>query len=333
MSSDSSQRSLAVSIDRFPIAGRFTIARGSRTEAVVVTASIVAGRHIGRGECVPYSRYGETPEGVVAEIERMAGAVEQRLSRADLQRAMPPGAARNAIDCALWDLEAKERRINVATLAGIANPRPQLTAYTISLGTEQDMHAAAKLNAFRPVLKLKLGGAGDPQRVRAVRAAAPHALLIVDANEAWRAEMLEENLAACVEAGVRLIEQPLPANDDASLASFRSPVPLCADESLHTRAELGQMKGLYAAVNVKLDKTGGLTEALALVRQAHSEGFQVMVGCMVASSLSMAPAVIAAQGADFVDLDAPLLLAADREAPLVYADGMVGLPSPALWGA
>jgi L-alanine-DL-glutamate epimerase-like enolase superfamily enzyme len=322
-----------VSIERFPIAGRFTIARGSRTEAIVVTASIVAGRHIGRGECVPYSRYGETPDGVVAEIERMAGPVEKCLSRADLQHAMSAGAARNAIDCALWDLEAKERGIRVATLAGIANPRPQLTAYTISLGTEQEMHAAAKLNAFWPVLKLKLGGAGDPQRIRAVRAAAPHALLIVDANEAWRAEMLEENIAACVEAGVRLIEQPLPANDDACLASFHSPVPLCADESLHTRAELRQLKGLYAAVNVKLDKTGGLTEALALVREARAQGFQIMVGCMVATSLSMAPAVIAAQGADFVDLDGPLLLAADRESPLVYADGTVGLPSPALWGA
>lgn len=246
---------------------------------------------------------------------------------------MPPGAARNALDCALWDFEAKERGISVATLAGIANPRPLQTAYTISLGTEQEMHAAARANAFRPVLKVKLGGAGDPQRVRAVRAAAPHALLIVDANEAWRAEVLEENVAACVGVGVRLIEQPLPATDDECLASFHSPIPICADESLHTRAELGRLKGLYAAVNVKLDKTGGLTEALALVRQARAEGFRVMVGCMVASSLSMAPAVIAAQGADFVDLDGPLLLAADRESPIIYADGTVGLPSPALWGA
>ena len=332
MSSDRAQRSLVVSIDRFPIAGRFTIARGSRTEAVVVTAGIVAGPHIGRGECVPYSRYGETPHGVVAAIERMAGPIQRGLSRADLQHAMPPGAARNAVDCALWELEAKERGISVATLAGIANPRPRQTAYTISLGTEQEMHAAAKVNAFRPVLKVKLGGAGDPQRVRAVRAAAPHAILIVDANEAWRVEMLEENVAACVEAGVRLIEQPLSASDEACLASFHSPVPLCADESLHTRAELGRLKGLYAAINVKLDKTGGLTEALALVHEARAEGFLIMVGCMVATSLSMAPAVIAAQGADFVDLDGPLLLAADRESPIVYADGMVGLPSPALWG-
>ena len=333
MSSDLAQRRLVVSIDRFPIAGRFTIARGSRTEAVVVMASIVAGRHVGRGECVPYSRYGETPDSVVAAIERMDAPIQEGVSRAALQHAMPPGAARNAIDCALWDLEAKERGIAVATLAGIANPRPLQTAYTISLGTEQEMHAAAKVNAFRPVLKVKLGGAGDPQRVRAVRAAAPYAILIVDANESWRAEMLEENVTACVEAGVRLIEQPLPAGNDACLASFHSPVPLCADESLHTRAELGRLKGLYAAVNVKLDKTGGLTEALALVGQAHAEGFRVMVGCMVASSLSMAPAVIAAQGADFVDLDGPLLLAADRESPIVYAGGTVGLPSPGLWGA
>ena len=333
MSSDCAQRRLVVSIDRFPIAGRFTIARGSRTDAVVVVASVAAGRHIGRGECVPYARYGETPDSVVAEIERMGGPVRKGLSRTDLQHEMPPGAARNAVDCALWDLEAKERGISVATLAGIVNPRPMLTAYTISLGTEQEMYAAARANAFRPLLKIKLGGAGDPQRLRAVRAGAPDALLIVDANEAWRAEVLEDNVAACVEAGVRLIEQPLPASDDTCLASFHSPIPICADESLHTRAELGRLKGLYAAVNIKLDKTGGLTEALALVRQARAEGFLVMVGCMVASSLSMAPAVIAAQGADFVDLDGPLLLAADRESPIVYADGTVGLPSRALWGA
>ena len=326
-------RRLSATVERFPIAGRFAISRGSRTEAVVVTATVSSGSRAGRGECVPYARYGETVASVVAEIEGIANYISDGLTREELQVAMAPGAARNAVDCALWDLEAKQRGVSVAALAGVANPRPQRTAFTLSLGTVEEMHAAARANAFRPLLKVKLGATGDPERIRAVRSGAPDAQLIVDANEGWRADVIQTNLSACVDAGVLLVEQPLPESDDEFLAGFNSPIPICADESVHTRAELESLKGRYAAVNVKLDKAGGLTEALAMVREARAQRFRIMVGCMVASSLSMAPAVLVAQGADFVDLDGPLLLEADRESPILYVDGMVGLPSAALWGA
>ena len=229
---------LSVAVECFPIAGSFTISRGSRTEAVVVTATITDGAATGRGECVPYARYGESVEGVAAAIEAMAGAVADGLDRAALQGAMPAGAARNALDCALLDLEAKRSGRSAAALLGLAAPGPLVTAYTLSLGTPESMGAAAAAAATRPVLKIKLGGAGDPERIRAVRAGAPDARLIVDANEAWTDALYAENMAACAAAGVALVEQPLPAGADDLLASLDRPVPVCADESLHTAADV-----------------------------------------------------------------------------------------------
>lgn len=324
---------LTVAIERFPIAGAFTISRGSRTEAVVVTATVTDGKAMGRGECVPYARYGETVEGVVAEIEALAPRLaEPGFDRARLAGILPAGAARNAVDCALWDFEAKRSGIPARIAAGLDEPIPLVTAYTLSLGTPETMLAAARAAAQRPLLKVKLGGEGDPERIAAVREGAPEARLIVDANEAWRPETLAANLAACVEAGVELIEQPLPADDDAALVGLVSPIPLCADESLHTADDLESLAGRYAAVNVKLDKTGGLTEALKLVRAARRLRLRVMVGCMVGSSLAMAPAVLLARDADFVDLDGPLLLARDRVPGLRYEGSLVYPPSPGVWG-
>jgi L-alanine-DL-glutamate epimerase-like enolase superfamily enzyme len=286
----------------------------------------------GRGECVPYARYGETVAGVTAAIEAMRVALVGGLARQALQAAMPAGAARNALDCALWDLAAKASGTPVHALAGLPEPHALVTAYTISLGTPEAMGDAARKAAARKLLKVKLGGEGDAGRIRAVRAAAPNAELIVDANEAWRADNLAANLAACAEAGVTLVEQPLPAGDDEALASLTRPIPVCADESVHDRASLASLAGKYDAVNIKLDKTGGLTEALAMAAQAERLGFSLMVGCMVATSLSMAPAMLLAQRARVVDLDGPLLLARDREHGLRYEGSLVYPASHALWG-
>jgi L-alanine-DL-glutamate epimerase-like enolase superfamily enzyme len=324
--------SLSVRTERWPIAGVFTIARGAKTEALVVVAEISDGTTIGRGECVPYRRYGETAEGVAAAIEAMRGKIADGLDRRALQAAMAPGAARNALDCACWDFDAKAAGQPVHALAGLPAPRPLVTAYTISLGTPDAMAAAAARAASRKLLKVKLGGEGDGARIGAVRAAAPNAELIVDANEAWRVDHLAGNLAACAQAGVTLVEQPLPAGDDDALASIKRPMPVCADESVHDRASLASLAGKYDAVNIKLDKTGGLTEALAMAREADRLGFALMVGCMVATSLSMAPAMLLAQRARVVDLDGPLLLARDRAHGLRYQDSLVHPPTPALWG-
>jgi L-Ala-D/L-Glu epimerase len=324
--------SLNARIERWPIAGRFTIARGAKTEAVVVVAELADGPAVGRGECVPYARYGETADGVLAAIEAMREPLARGLDRAGLQGAMPPGAARNALDCALWDLEAKRSGTPVAALAGLAAPKPLTTAYTISLGTPAAMAKAAAKASARKLLKVKLGGDGDDARIRAVRRAAPDAELIVDANEGWRADNLGGNLAACGEAGVTLIEQPLPAGNDAALAGMARTIPICADESVHDRASLTGLVGKYNAVNIKLDKTGGLTEALMLAAEAERLGFSLMVGCMVATSLSMAPAMLVAQRARVVDLDGPLLLVQDRPDGLRYDGSLVYPPSPALWG-
>ena len=324
--------SLAVRIERWPIAGRFTIARGAKTEAAVVVAEISGGRIIGRGECVPYTRYGETTEGVATAIEAMSGAFAGGLNRAGLQAAMPAGAARNALDCAFWDYEAKTGGWPTYALAGLPPPRALVTAYTISLDTPDAMADAARKASSRKLLKVKLGRDGDAARIRAVRAAAPQAELIVDANEAWNADNLDENFAACAQAGVTLIEQPLPAGDDDALARIARPIPICADESVHDRASLASLVGRYDAVNIKLDKTGGLTEAFAMVAEAERLGFSIMVGCMVATSLSMAPAMLVAQRARVVDLDGPLLLARDREHRLRYDDSLVYPPTPELWG-
>jgi L-alanine-DL-glutamate epimerase-like enolase superfamily enzyme len=323
---------LSVTVERFPIAGAFVIARGAKTEASVVVATLESNGTRGRGECVPYSRYGESIDKVLAQIESFRAAIEAGAGRADLQNLMPHGAARNALDCALWDFEAKRRAIPVYRLAGLDPPGPVTTAFTISLGTPQAMAAAAKTASHRPLLKLKLGGAGDPERLAAVRAAVPHTRLIVDANEAWSAQDLTANLKACADNGVALIEQPLPEGEDAILAEIAHPIPICADESCHATRDLTALRGRYDALNVKLDKAGGLTEALALVAAAERLGFEVMIGSMVGTSLGVAPALLLAGKAKFVDLDGPLLLAKDRLGELRYEGSLVYPPTPALWG-
>jgi L-alanine-DL-glutamate epimerase-like enolase superfamily enzyme len=323
---------LAVRRDSWPLAKPFTISRGSRTVAEVVVAEIACGALRGRGEGVPYARYGETIDGVVGALEAMSEAVAGGIGRATLQDAMPPGAARNALDVALWDLEAKTSGTSVWALADIAEPKPVVTAYTLSVDTPERMGAAAREEAHRPLLKLKLTGAGDLERVRAVRAGAPRARLIVDANEAWTIDHLRDYGGALAELGVALIEQPLPAGQDAALADLPHPVPLCADESCHTSADLPGLVGRYDYVNIKLDKSGGLTEGLRLLAAARERGFGIMVGCMVGSSLAMAPALLLAQSAEFVDLDAPLLLARDRQPGLRYEGSVVYPPKPNLWG-
>jgi L-alanine-DL-glutamate epimerase-like enolase superfamily enzyme len=323
---------LAVRRDDWPLAKPFTISRGSKTVAEVVVAEIAGGALRGRGEGVPYARYGETIDGVVAALEAMSEAVAGGIDRATLLGAMPPGAARNALDVALWDLEAKTSGTSVWALAGIAEPKPVVTAYTLSVDTPERMGAAAQEEAHRPLLKLKLTGAGDLERVRAVRAGAPRARLIVDANEAWTIDQLRDYGTALAELGVALIEQPLPAGQDAALADMPHPVPLCADESCHTSADLPDLVGRYDYVNIKLDKSGGLTEGLRLLAAAREHGFGIMVGCMVGSSLAMAPALLLAQNAEFVDLDAPLLLARDRQPGLRYEGSVVYPPKPNLWG-
>jgi L-alanine-DL-glutamate epimerase-like enolase superfamily enzyme len=327
------RRRLSVTVERWPIKGEFRIARGAKQEAVVMVAAIGEGDLRGRGECVPYARYGETVAGVARSIEGLARAIEGGIGRAELQDLLPPGAARNALDCALWDLEAKLAGRSVAALAGLPPLQPVETALTLSLGTPEGMAARAKAAAKHyKLLKLKLGGADDAARLAAVRTAAPEARLIADANEAWAPEDLERLLAAAAMAGVELVEQPLPAGRDEMLARIARTVPVCADESIHDRATLAGIAERYDAVNVKLDKTGGLTEALATAREARTLGLKLMVGCMVATSLSMAPALVLAQGADFVDLDGPLLLARDREPGLGYEGARIQPPPPTLWG-
>jgi L-Ala-D/L-Glu epimerase len=298
----------------------------------VVVAELRWRDHLGRGECVPYARYGETVEGVASAIAAMEAQIGRGLDREELQQAMPAGAARNALDCAFWDLAAKRSGAPVHELAGLPPPRPLTTAYTISLASPEAMAAAAAKAAARALLKVKLGGDGDQERIAAVRRAAPNCRLIVDANEGWAPESLMENLAACAQAGVALVEQPLPADRDDALATITRPLPVCADESLHGEASLAALVGKYDAVNIKLDKTGGLTQALAMARQAEDMGFALMVGCMVATSLAMAPAMLVAQRARVVDLDGPLLLARDRPDGLRYEGSTVHPPQPALWG-
>ncbi|HXV25702.1 MAG TPA: N-acetyl-D-Glu racemase DgcA [Alphaproteobacteria bacterium] len=316
-------------VETWPIRGRFTIARGAKTEAEVVLAEVWSEGVRGRGECVPYPRYGETVAEVVAAI---SGVDSEGLTRSRLQTLLPAGAARNALDCALWDLDAKRSGRPVWRLSGLAEPKPLITAYTLSLDTPEKMGQAARESALRPLLKLKLSGAGDLERVRAVRANAPRSALIVDANEGWSIEeyrMLAPDLSGL---GVTLIEQPFRVGEDGALAELDRPLPVCADESCHTSDDLARIAGAYDAINIKLDKSGGLTEALALRRAAEAMGFKIMVGCMVATSLSMAPAFLLAQGVDWVDLDGPLLLAEDRTPGLAYRGSTIYPPEPELWG-
>jgi L-alanine-DL-glutamate epimerase-like enolase superfamily enzyme len=323
---------LAARIERWPIAGSFTISRGAKTEAVTVVAEVSQGGFTGRGECVPYPRYGETPEATLAALQAMQGAISAGLDRKGLQATMLPGAARNALDCALMDLEAKTAGVRVWNLLGRPAPKPCTTAFTISLGSPEAMAAAIERAAHRPLLKIKLGGDGDGARIAAVRKAAPGSELIVDANEAWTAADLERNLEACAAAGVILVEQPLPAGQDEALGRIRRPIAVCADESVHDRGSLEGLRERYDAVNIKLDKTGGLTEALAMADAARALDFEIMVGCMVATSLAMAPAMLLTAQARFVDLDGPLLLARDRDGGLRYDGSLVYPPDAALWG-
>jgi L-Ala-D/L-Glu epimerase / N-acetyl-D-glutamate racemase len=325
-------------IESWPIAGSFTISRGAKREAVTVVAEVSQEGLTGRGECVPYSRYGETPEATVKALQSidvlgaLGDGLQRGLAREALQAVMPPGAARNALDCALIDLEAKRGGQRAWALLGRSAPRPCTTAYTISLGTPEAMAEATAKAADRTLLKIKLGGDGDVARIAAVRRAAPRSELIVDANEAWTADNLEQNLNACAQAGVTLVEQPLPAGQDDLLGRIKRPIAVCADESVHDRTSLDGLRGRYDAVNIKLDKTGGLTEALAMADAARALGFDIMVGCMVATSLSMAPAMLLTPLARFVDLDGPLLLARDREHGLRYDESLVYPPDAALWG-
>jgi L-alanine-DL-glutamate epimerase-like enolase superfamily enzyme len=322
---------LTVETRNWPIAGSFTISRETRTSVDVVVATIEAGGQRGRGECRPYPRYGESVDGVAADIMARAAAIAGGMGRDELRATMAPGAARNAIDCALWDLEAKTAGTRAWALAGFRDCAPIITAFTISLGAPETMAAAAAA-ADRPLLKLKLGADGDAARIAAVRTAVPDIRLIVDANEGWQPDRLEELMAACHAARVEMIEQPLPAGHDDALARIARPVPVCADESAHDLAGLSALAGKYDAINIKLDKTGGLTEALALARAVRASGMAVMAGCMLATSLSMAPAMIVAQLADVADLDGPLLLARDQDHPIRYDGSLMYPPEAALWG-
>ncbi len=323
---------LSIAVERWPIRGTFAISRGAKTEATVVVAELGDGKARGRGECVPYSRYNESVESVCAQLEAMRARLAAGLSRLDLQQAMPPGAARNALDCAFWDLEAKRSGRSVHDLAGLPAPHPVTTAFTISLATPGEMAKATTNAAARPLLKIKLGADGDPARIAAVRAAAPDAELIADANEGWNDDNLHANLTACAQAGVTLVEQPLPADRDQALKAIAHPMPICADESVLGLGSLAALTGTYDAVNIKLDKAGGLTEALAMVEEAKRLGFAIMAGSMVGTSLAVAPAMLVAQKARAVDLDGPLLLAKDRPHGLVYRDSLVFPPGPELWG-
>ncbi|WP_170387089.1 N-acetyl-D-Glu racemase DgcA [Ruegeria atlantica] len=319
---------IEVSRDVFRLAQVFTISRGSRTEAKVLTVRVTDGAYEGRGECVPYARYDETLESVEAEI----AGLPETFDRAALMELLPAGAARNAVDCALWDLEAKRAGKPAWELAGLPLPGPEITAYTLSLDTPEAMQAQAAANAHRPLLKIKLGTPDDMPRLEAVRAGAPNSKIIVDANEGWSAGVYADLAPHLVRLGVALVEQPLPAGEDDALIGMERPVPVCADESCHDRSSLPKLKGKYDVVNIKLDKTGGLTEALALREQALAEGYRVMVGCMVGSSLAMAPSTLLAQGAMVTDLDGPLLLAEDRDNPLIFDDAGVHPPKAELWG-
>lgn len=317
-----------VTRDVFKLAQVFTIARGSRNKAKVLTLKLSDGDHMGWGECVPYARYGESLQSVTDQIMGLPAD----FTREGLYDLLPAGAARNAADCALWDLEAKRAGQPVWKLAGLKAPRPEITAYTLSLDTPEAMQAQAAKHAFRPLLKIKLGTPDDMPRLEVVRSGAPKSTIIVDANEGWSAEVYADLAPHLVRLGVTLVEQPLPAGEDHALLGMQRPVPVCADESCHDRASLPDLKGKYDVVNIKLDKTGGLTEALRLRDAAIAQGYEVMVGCMVGSSLAMAPATLVAQGASVVDLDGPLLLAEDRDEPLIFDNAGVHPPSVALWG-
>ncbi len=325
-------RELVVRAETWPIRGVFRISRGARTEARVVVVEVRDGALEGRGECVPYSRYGESVGSVTAQIEGQRDAIGAGLGRAALQDLLPGGAARNALDCALWDLEAKQAGRRVWELMGVPQPRPLEITYTISLGTPAEMAAQTREHADAPLLKLKLTGDGDLGRVRAVREVAPRSRIITDANEAWTPRQYAELADSLAQLGVELIEQPLPAGEDGALADMEHPVPVCADESCHVASDVPSLADRYDFVNVKLDKTGGLTEALRVVRAAQEAGLGIMVGCMVGTSLGVAPATLLGFAARYADLDAPLLLAEDRRQGLRVEGSVLWPPDGEFWG-
>ena len=321
--------SIKVSFDIFKLAQVFTISRGSRTEAEVLTVKITKNGVTGWGECVPYARYNETLQSVEKQINDLSAEVD----RTSLLDELPAGAARNAVDCALWDLESKLKNKRVWQLLGLKNPEPQITAFTLSLGSPENMYKQASENAYRPLLKTKLGcGEEDVARIEKVRLGAPNARIIVDANEGWSPELYKELAPVLLKLGVEMVEQPFPSEKDEALLEIERVLPVCADESCHDRQSLEAISGKYDIINIKLDKTGGLTEAIALRSEAQKAGYKIMVGCMVGSSLAMAPATLIAQGVDFVDLDGPLLLAEDRLNPLKYDENGVHPPIMKLWG-
>ena len=315
-------------VEIFPLAQVFRISRGARTQAEVVTVTIEKDGVTGRGECVPYARYNETLESVINQVESLSADINKET----LQETLPPGAARNAVDCALWDFECKKRDQRIWKIAGIQVPEQKITAYTLSLDEPEIMFKQAEKNSNRPLLKIKLGTQNDMPRLEAVRKGAPNSEIIVDANEGWDAELYSQLAPELVKLGVKLVEQPLPADQDNDLIGLPRPLPICADESCHDRKSLEKLIGKYDFVNIKLDKTGGLTEALQLKDKALEAGFKIMVGCMVGSSLAMAPATLIAQNATFVDLDGPLLLEQDRRHGLFYDESWVHPPLKDLWG-
>lgn len=323
---------LAVAIERFHLAQKFTISRGTKTEAIVIRVKLTRDGRVGQGECVPYARYDETPESTVAEIERLREAIANDLTREELQTIMPASAARNALDCAFWDLEAKQHGKSVAELLNLSLPGSCQTAQTIGLDTPEAMANAAHQFKSAPLLKIKLDSEGVLARLQAVRDAAPEATLVVDANEAWNAAGLQTQLDACRDLGVKLIEQPLPATTDSALENINRTVTLCADESAHDRNGLPDLAKRYDAINIKLDKTGGLTEALLLAKATKARGLRVMIGCMVSTSLSMAPALMLENYADWIDLDGPLWLKNDRPNGLTYQNGLISPLTSGLWG-
>ncbi|WP_415232180.1 N-acetyl-D-Glu racemase DgcA [Psychromonas sp.] len=318
--------------ESWPIRGTFTISRGSKTHAQVIVVELLQDKYVGRGECVPYARYGESIESVLAELAPLAVKIEEGLTRQQMQSLLPAGAARNALDCAYWDLECKKYGQRIWQRLAVAMPKPLITAYTLSLDTPERMKQAAIENAYRPLLKLKLAGKGDVERVAAVREGAPDARIIVDANEGWNEALYLEIVPELVKLKVEMIEQPLPANNDSALKYLPRPITLCADESCHDRRSLPHIIGRYDMINIKMDKTGGLTEALALKEEAEKAGLKIMVGCMLATSLAMAPAFMVAQNVQVVDLDGPLLLAKDREECITFNGSQMNIYQDALWG-
>lgn len=327
-----SATSMKVTHEAWPLRDVFAISRGKKKQADVVVVALQIDGTVGRGECVPYARYGESVSSVIAQIHGLSQAIADGLTQKELAQVLPPGAARNALDCAFWDLRCKQTHRAIWQHLKLPVPQPILTAYTLSLDTPENMRAKARQNAHRPLLKLKLADGQDVARVAAVREGAPSSTLIVDANESWNPALYESMIEAFVTLGVAMIEQPLPAHADDALTTLPRPIPICADESCHDRHSLPKLAGRYDVINIKLDKTGGLSEALQLRELAQQQGFQVMVGSMVATSLSMAPALLVAQGTAYADLDSPLLLQRDRAHGLTVDGSFLAPSTTGLWG-